>query len=70
MDDADRAEIEIERELERRLAARRLERPRTLGEGPRWCAECGEAIPEVRRLTLPGVTLCVDCQARHERRRW
>lgn len=70
MDDADRAQIEIERELESRLAAYRRERPRTLGDGPRYCEECGEPIPEIRRLTLPGVALCVDCQARHERRRW
>lgn len=26
------------------------------------CAECGEEIPEGRRLALPGVRFCVDCQ--------
>lgn len=27
------------------------------------CDACGEAIPEARRLALPGVRLCVACQA-------
>jgi phage/conjugal plasmid C-4 type zinc finger TraR family protein len=26
------------------------------------CEECGEAIPEPRRLAVPGVRLCVQCQ--------
>lgn len=28
---------------------------------------CGEPIPEARRRALPGVRLCVECQARLER---
>lgn len=32
------------------------------------CVECGEAIPEARRLAIPGVQLCVDCKQRSERR--
>ena len=33
---------------------------------------CGEPIPAARRRALPGVQLCVECQALHERaqRRW
>lgn len=27
------------------------------------CEDCGEAIPEVRRLAVPGVRRCVVCQA-------
>jgi phage/conjugal plasmid C-4 type zinc finger TraR family protein len=27
------------------------------------CAECGQEIPEARRAALPGVRLCVACQA-------
>ncbi|MBS0373954.1 MAG: DksA/TraR family C4-type zinc finger protein [Proteobacteria bacterium] len=27
------------------------------------CDDCGEAIPEARRLAMPGVRLCVACQA-------
>ncbi|HEX4895772.1 MAG TPA: DksA/TraR family C4-type zinc finger protein [Solimonas sp.] len=31
------------------------------------CAECEAPIPEGRRLALPGVRLCVDCQAAQDR---
>ena len=31
------------------------------------CAECGAAIPEARRLALPGVRLCLPCQEAHDR---
>jgi len=33
------------------------------GEARRDCAECGEPIPEARRQAVPGVRLCVACQA-------
>lgn len=26
------------------------------------CAECEEEIPEPRRIAIPGVKLCIDCQ--------
>ena len=32
-----------------------------------FCEECGEEIPEARRLAVPGVQLCVFCQERAER---
>lgn len=31
------------------------------------CEECGEAIPEARRQAMPGVRLCVECQAAVDR---
>lgn len=31
------------------------------------CEHCGEAIPEGRRLALPGVALCVPCKEHVER---
>jgi len=31
------------------------------------CLWCGEAIPEARRLAVPGCSLCVQCQATKER---
>jgi len=37
------------------------------GESLEFCEECGEKIPEGRRLALPGVRLCVPCQAATER---
>ena len=32
------------------------------------CMECGEDIPEGRRLAVPGVRLCVACQATRDAR--
>lgn len=32
-----------------------------------YCA-CGESIPEARRLSVPGVQTCIDCQRNIERR--
>ncbi|MDF0598312.1 DksA/TraR family C4-type zinc finger protein [Psychromarinibacter halotolerans] len=50
-------EASISEELER-MRARRA----PVGESLTECAECGEDIPEKRRLALPGVKLCIDCQ--------
>lgn len=33
------------------------------GEGTTHCQECGEEIPEARRLAVPGVRTCVSCQS-------
>ena len=33
------------------------------GESRRICEECDGAIPEDRRIALPGVRLCVGCQS-------
>lgn len=32
------------------------------GESLLYCDECGETIPEARRVAIPGVRLCVKCQ--------
>lgn len=34
-----------------------------VGESAKYCHECGEEIPERRRLALPGVRTCVPCQS-------
>ncbi|HTY93375.1 MAG TPA: DksA/TraR family C4-type zinc finger protein [Steroidobacteraceae bacterium] len=42
-----------------------VERARShLHRGPALthCEKCGEAIPEARRLAVPGVRLCLACQ--------
>lgn len=31
------------------------------------CEECGEEIPEARRLAVRGCKMCIDCQQRSER---
>ena len=38
---------------------------RHLPSGPslKDCEECGDAIPEARRVAMPGVRLCIVCQA-------
>ena len=35
----------------------------------KFCVECGEEIPEARRLAVPGVQLCIYCQELKEPRR-
>lgn len=47
------------------VAAARARMP--TGESASECDECGEDIPERRRAALPGVRLCVECQAIHDR---
>lgn len=37
------------------------------GPGLTHCAECGSEIPEARRSAIPGVRLCVSCQAANDR---
>jgi len=31
------------------------------------CAECGNEIPAARRKAVPGVRLCLACQAEHDK---
>jgi phage/conjugal plasmid C-4 type zinc finger TraR family protein len=61
-DDADRAQIQIERVAAENLA----QRVRFEGVSATHCADCGVPIPEVRRASLPGVQLCVNCQEINE----
>lgn len=43
-------------------------RQRFEGVSAEHCEECGEVIPEKRRLALRGVKCCVDCAEVHERK--
>jgi phage/conjugal plasmid C-4 type zinc finger TraR family protein len=54
----------IEDELKRMQSLRRAR------EGDSWtnCAECDEPIPETRRQAIPGVKLCIECQAERDAR--
>ncbi|GGY11833.1 hypothetical protein GCM10007160_43490 [Litchfieldella qijiaojingensis] len=36
------------------------------GESLTHCEECDVPIPEARRLAMPGVRLCIRCQAERE----
>ena len=37
------------------------------GEGVTHCIECEEPIPEARRIAIPSVRLCVNCQSELEK---
>ena len=38
------------------------------GESLTHCEECDDEIPQARREAIPGVRLCVDCQAERDKR--
>jgi len=48
-------------------AVRRARDELPKGESLEHCAECGKAIPEARREAIPGVRLCVACQAKYDK---
>lgn len=52
---------QIEASINDELARLKARRGPT-GESLIHCAECEEEIPEARRVALPGVKLCIDCQ--------
>ncbi|PJE27839.1 transcriptional regulator, TraR/DksA family [Pseudooceanicola antarcticus] len=54
---SEQIEASINDEL-KRMQARKAPQ----GESLTHCAECEEPIPEKRRVALPGVKLCIDCQ--------
>ncbi|HYQ38050.1 MAG TPA: DksA/TraR family C4-type zinc finger protein [Pseudomonas sp.] len=47
------------------IARARSQLPR--GESLRHCEECDAPIPEARRQAVPGVRLCLACQAEHDK---
>ena len=54
----DQAALETERQLNEALA----NRVRYVGVSAHFCEECDCAIPEGRRVAVPGVQFCADCQ--------
>lgn len=52
---------QIDVSIDDAVAAARAQLPS--GASLTHCADCGEPIPEARRQALPGVRLCVTCQA-------
>lgn len=57
---------QIDDSLRDAVSAARARMPR--GEGLAECADCGEAIPQARRLALPGVRTCIACQSERDAR--
>lgn len=49
-------------EVSTREAIERARRRAPAGESRETCADCDEPIPQARRLAVPGVRLCLDCQ--------
>jgi phage/conjugal plasmid C-4 type zinc finger TraR family protein len=56
------AELLTDALLEQRLRAAKNKAAHSLPE----CAECEDDIPPKRQQAVPGVRLCVPCQADHE----
>lgn len=48
-------------EVQKKLAQQRKQ------PSAEFCEECGEDIPEGRRVAIPGVQLCVECQSLSEK---
>jgi phage/conjugal plasmid C-4 type zinc finger TraR family protein len=38
------------------------------GESAEYCEQCGDEIPEARRLAQPGTKTCVACQSERDAR--
>ncbi len=62
----DQAQLHQERMLNAQLAAQ-VGKSRHIGPSLSHCEECGAAIPEQRRLALPGVIHCIECASWQER---
>ena len=56
---------QIDSTIEDAVARARSQLPR--GESLQHCEECDAPIPEARRQAIPGVRLCVACQAEHDK---
>jgi len=65
-DDAVNDQIDVStQEAIERVRLRQAHRDRQ--DSAEFCEECDEPIPAARRDAIPGVRLCVACQARHDK---
>jgi phage/conjugal plasmid C-4 type zinc finger TraR family protein len=39
------------------------------GQSALYCEECATPIPEARRVAVPGVQLCINCQSASEKQK-
>ena len=44
----------------------RAKRARPSGDSSMTCGECGQKIPQARRMAIPGVQRCLSCQEQKE----
>ncbi|HHV48628.1 MAG TPA: TraR/DksA family transcriptional regulator [Rhodocyclaceae bacterium] len=63
----DRAQEREEEMRQDALADRARQAQTPAGDSATVCAMCGDAIPEARRIYVPGVQTCVECQTDLER---
>ena len=68
MDEFDRAQELEALHLAASLAAQAAA-SRPLGASLAQCDDCGDPIPEARRLAVPGCTRCMACQELAEQRK-
>ncbi len=66
MDVVDRATEYQQAMLDAQIASHR--RPMQVQESAEVCIECGELIPDERRMAVPGVDTCVHCRTIQEKR--
>lgn len=62
----DRAQELEQRQRDEALA--RQAAKQNAGTSLSHCEDCGEPIPEKRRLAVPGCHRCIHCQNEHEER--
>ncbi|WP_177431600.1 TraR/DksA C4-type zinc finger protein [Pseudomonas huaxiensis] len=67
MDITDMASEVEEMFLEQAIATQLAAQACGSGVSATHCEYCGEAIPEARRVAVPGVVLCVPCKQHVER---
>lgn len=71
-DDVDRAserEGELLAEALYQQARRAGLAGKTVADSSAECEDCGDLIPQARRVAVPGCLYCVACQTAHERTR-
>ncbi len=68
MDEADIAQRNQE-QFDRLALQRQLNAIPPQGDSAKECEDCGEAIPEPRRMAAKGCTRCMQCQSVYERMR-
>ncbi len=56
----DQANELVEQNINQAIQAHRINRNAVSAE---HCEECGDPIPEARRIAVPGCQTCADCQS-------
>ncbi len=56
---------QIDASIEDAVTRARNQLPR--GDSLEHCEECHDCIPQARREAVPGVRLCIRCQAEHDK---